>query len=704
MSVRTIHSSETGAAIPRHMHDDGREGLLGTPAAAHGLGALALAAGYYATAQLGAALGFPNAPVSALWLPNALVMGTLLIAPRRYWWFYLLAVLPAHLIAQLPLPDVSLTRVLIQYVLNCCTALIGAFALAHFEPGAHRFDRMLPAWRLVFFGGLVAPFTTSILLAAAFLTTNIDQDFWLTMVARALTNTFAILTVVPLMVHIAGRLTERHQVIDVSRLIEGIVLAACLAAASVAALLAPPFEAVAAAAMLCLPLPMLLWAAARFGVVGSSAAVLLFGVLAVCGALTGAGPFTEQADSHNTLSVVLFLVVTSIPLLLLGAALDERRSLERERAASDALHGAVLASIQDQIVILDSAGRIVDANESWRLLAERVPAAPFVNLKVGENFLRHCSELATQGDALATRLGQFVNEVIAGGALHHRIEYAAHGLRGITWFEVSIEPLRRPGGGAVLVWTDVTYRKQAEAKERAQQQQLVHLGRAAVLGELSGAFAHELSQPLTSILGNAEAALHLLTKPDADLREIRTMVRDIVADDVRAAEVIQRLRAMLTRGEISREPVDLANVIKDVLDLARIDLSTRHVSVAVSFDPYLPLVLGDRIQLQQVVLNLVVNACEAMATIDAQERKISISAHFEASSCEVLCAIRDRGGGIASDDLDRIFQPFVTTKVQGLGMGLAICRSIIEAHGGRLWAENTADGGASFNFTARMGS
>ena len=175
------------------------------------------------------------------------------------------------------------------------------------------------------------------------------------------------------------------------------VLAVCLAAASVAALFAPPFEAVAAAAMLCLPLPMLLWAAARFGVVGSSAAMLLFGVFAVCGALTGTGPFTAQADAHNTLSVVLFLVVTCIPLLLLGAALDERRSLERARAASDALHGAVLASIQDQIVVLDSTGRIVDANESWRQLAERIPAAPFVNLKVGENFLRHCIELALAG-------------------------------------------------------------------------------------------------------------------------------------------------------------------------------------------------------------------------------------------------------------------------------------------------------------------
>jgi len=397
-------------------------------------------------------------------------------------------------------------------------------------------------------------------------------------------------------------------------------------------------------------------------------------------------------------------VITSLPLLLLGAALDERRSLENARLASDALHGAVLASIQDKIVILDNHGRIVDANESWRLLAERMPATPFVNLKLGENLLQHCLEVGARGDAIAMRLGTCATEIIAGRSRLHRLEYAAHAPGGITWFEVTIEPLRRPDGGAVLVWTDVTFRKQAEGKERAQQQQLVHLGRAAVLGELSGAFAHELTQPLTSILGNAEAALELLKKPDADLREITSMVRDIVADDVRAADVIQRLRAMLTRGEISREPVDLANVIKDVLYLARIDLLTRHVSVDVVCDPYLPLVLGDRIQLQQVVLNLVVNACEAMSAIDVHQRRITITARFEGSSCEVMCAVHDRGAGIATEDLERIFQPFVTTKTQGLGMGLAICRSIIEAHGGRLWGENAPDGGATFTFTARMGS
>jgi len=686
------------------MRGQGSDGLLGRPLAGHVLGAAAVAAGYYATAQLGEALKFPHAPVSALWFPNALLMGALLLAPRRYWWAYLLAVVPAHLMAQMPLADVPLARILIQYTMNVATALIGAYALTSRAPVSLRFDRVLPAWRLVFFGGLLAPFITSVLLAAAFLTTNLDQGFWLTTGARTLTNSFAILTLVPLMVHAAERLRAPRRPRNLAHVIEGVLLTIALAVAGMAALLAPPITGVAAAAILFLPLPMLLWAAARFGVAGSAAALLLLGALTICGVLEGSGPFAAQANAHETLSVVVFLVITAVPLLLLAAALEERRDLESAHAASEALHGAVLASIQDQVVILDREGRVIDANDSWRQLREHIPAAPFVKLQIGDDFLQHCRETAALGVSAATQLGTSIGEVIAGQAAHHRIEFAAHSARGIAWFEVTIEPLRRSDGGAVLVWSDATHRKQAEANERAQQQQLVHLGRAAVLGELSGAFAHELTQPLTSILGNAEAALQLLSGPDVDLREIRSMVRDIVADDVRAAEVIQRLRAMLTRGEISREAVDLANVIKDVLDLARVDLHTRHVAVDVEFDPYLPLVLGDRIQLQQVVLNLVVNACEAMSSTDVQRRRIHLNARFDSASCEVVCEIRDHGTGIGREDLERIFQPFVTTKTLGLGMGLAICRTIIEAHGGRLWAKNLPEGGASFSFTARLGS
>jgi two-component system, LuxR family, sensor kinase FixL len=194
----------------------------------------------------------------------------------------------------------------------------------------------------------------------------------------------------------------------------------------------------------------------------------------------------------------------------------------------------------------------------------------------------------------------------------------------------------------------------------------------------------------------------LLVSGSADLTEVRDILRDIIADDVRAAEVIQRLRSMLARGEIQRQPVDLNQVVREVLELARSDLITRSVSVSMQLDPNAPAVLADRVQLQQVVLNLVVNACESMSGAAPGERKLIIATRLAADSSYIECSLLDRGCGIAAGDTERIFQPFVTTKKQGLGLGLAICRSIVEAHGGKLWAENGAEGGAVFRFTARI--
>jgi C4-dicarboxylate-specific signal transduction histidine kinase len=182
------------------------------------------------------------------------------------------------------------------------------------------------------------------------------------------------------------------------------------------------------------------------------------------------------------------------------------------------------------------------------------------------------------------------------------------------------------------------------------------------------------------------------------------MLHDIIKDDVRAAEVIQRLRSMLARGEIQRRPVDLNQVVREVLALARSDLITRNVSVITQLDPQAALVQADPVQLQQVLLNLIVNACEAMAGASPSERRLTITTRPVEEGHAIECSVADRGCGIRAEDTERIFQPFVTTKRQGLGLGLAICRSIVEAHGGRLWAENAAERGAVFRFTAAVGA
>ena len=224
---------------------------------------------------------------------------------------------------------------------------------------------------------------------------------------------------------------------------------------------------------------------------------------------------------------------------------------------------------------------------------------------------------------------------------------------------------------------------------------------AGTRGEFLGVFAHELAQPLSSILRNAEASLQIALLETTVPLEIRETLHAIITDAVRAAEMIQRLRSLLTRGEVQCQRVDLNQVVRDVLALQQSELSLHKVSAAAELAEQNPLVLGDRIQLQQVLLNLVTNACEAMANKPHGERRLIIATRLEDDGENVECSVTDAGHGIPPSSLERIFEPRVTTKGNGLGLGLSICRSIIEAHRGRVWAENASAGGAVFRFTAR---
>jgi two-component system, LuxR family, sensor kinase FixL len=238
------------------------------------------------------------------------------------------------------------------------------------------------------------------------------------------------------------------------------------------------------------------------------------------------------------------------------------------------------------------------------------------------------------------------------------------------------------------------HRQRAEDKQRLQ---LAHLTRVAILGQLSGALAHELTQPLTAILSNAQAAQRFLSSDHVDLQGIRNILEDIVSDDKRAGDVIRRVRALLKRGETQLQRLDLPQVIRDVLVVAHTDLVVRQVEVSCRFAPALPAVQGDRVQIQQVLLNLLLNAAEAMIANGPHDRQIGISVAPEAAAVHV--SIADCGTGIVPAQLENVFDPFFTTKSTGLGLGLAICRSIASAHGGRLWATNNTGRGSTFHFT-----
>ncbi|HSW82006.1 MAG TPA: PAS domain S-box protein, partial [Usitatibacter sp.] len=247
------------------------------------------------------------------------------------------------------------------------------------------------------------------------------------------------------------------------------------------------------------------------------------------------------------------------------------------------------------------------------------------------------------------------------------------------------------------VSTDVSARKAAELQLGLQRNELAHLSRVTMLAELSGSMAHELNQPLTAILSNAQAGLRFLERDTVSLDELRAILEDIVADDKRAGHVIAGLRMLLMKGEMKREDLQVNTAVEDVLRILHSDLVHVGVDARVEAAPDLPAVRGDRVQIQQVLLNLVVNACDAMSSCPVAERRLLVSTLLDEGFVRV--SVTDRGLGIAREHAEKIFQPFYTTKEHGLGMGLAICRNIVSTHGGRLWAADNEGGGTQFNFT-----
>ena len=252
-----------------------------------------------------------------------------------------------------------------------------------------------------------------------------------------------------------------------------------------------------------------------------------------------------------------------------------------------------------------------------------------------------------------------------------------------------------------LVAILVEQTKHAEAETEKQRQEQAHLSRVSTMGQLASSLAHELNQPLGAILCNAEAADLLLQRNPPDYQEIRNILSDIRRDDQRAAAVIERLRLMLKRRPLEFEAVSVAQLFAQVMSLMRTEFMARHVTVRVTEPEELPPVRGDRVHLQQVLLNLLVNGADAVNDLPLEQRRIEMQARrVDQSTLEL--SVRDMGPGIPEEKLPEVFEPFYTTKPNGMGMGLAISKTLVESHGGHIWAENHPDRGAVFRFTLQI--
>jgi signal transduction histidine kinase len=381
---------------------------------------------------------------------------------------------------------------------------------------------------------------------------------------------------------------------------------------------------------------------------------------------------------------------------LFASALVRQQTVEDLRR-SEALGDAVLASLAAQVAVVDREGTIIAVNAAWERHGG-AHAAVLARLEPGENYIDACREAAARGDQDAQRALAGVEPVLVGTASTFSMEYAVTSPTSEAWYQMTVEPLQRPEGGAVISHRTITARKRAELEAEHRRQELAHVTRVSTMGELAASLAHELNQPLTGVLTNAQVAMRLLAADPPDVQEVREILGDIVEDDKRAGEVIRRLRAMLQTGKIDSVPVNLNLAVAEVRRLVASDAVIRSATIDLTLAPDLPWVLGDRIQLQQVILNLAVNGMDAMKAVDHGERRLVVRTE-PAGPETVRLAVTDHGTGIDHDKLGHIFQPFFSTKSEGLGMGLSIARTIVEAHGGTLAATNNPDRGATFTVT-----
>jgi len=636
--------------------------------------------------EVGSLFRYPEIGAAVLFPPYAALTAALIVSPRRDWLWYILVAAAAHFVTHWP--QWSPSWVLLADVANVARALTAAVLLRWLFGGRPRLDSIGPMLLFVVIATLVAPAVGATLGAANVVLHGASSTYWLPWKAWFLSNALTGLTVLPaFLLVLTGGAGWRGERIDRGRVVEALLLVTTLAVTCAVAFLWGGAGDFHPALPLYAPLPVLIWSALRFGPRGASLALTAVTFAAIWGADRGAGPFLSWSTDDSILTLQAFVVLTALPVLCIAAVASARHGAIE-------LYQSLLASLQDHVAILDARGIVLEANDSWRRFAEPSDVDPFHGAQAGDNYVDACARAADAGDPAAARALAGVTRVLARHDRRFEMEYDRDIDGRQDRYVMSIEALERSAGGAVVRRTNVTGRRQAQVEIEQQRRELSHLARVAVLGQLSGALAHELNQPLASILANAEAARRLLGRDPADLVEVDAILADIASEDQRAARVIQRLRGLLKRGETRLQRIDAGELLSEALELAHAELITRRVIATALVEPNLPAVVGDRIQLQQVLLNLILNACEAMSATPELERRLVLSVRAEATT-NVRISIQDSGAGIPPSLIDRLFEPFVTTKPEGLGLGLSISRTIVAAVGGRLWAENNAEGGAT---------
>ena len=655
---------------------------------------LASAVSYYATTQIAWALTFPDSKVSLIFPPHAILVCVLLLVPTRHWWAYVLAAASAHFLATQQAdwpPMYALTCEAFDALQNVLTAAGIRMLTTSPLTAISRRDAML----FVLVAVVLVPFGTAFWGASFTVSYGFGTRYWIEWRNLGISNAVTAVVLLPALLLGARQLfVRRPRAVSARRVLEAALLGAATVALGVFVFDRTPAGPYTSAALLYTPIPLLIWAALRFGLGGISVSMLTVTVLAIWGTMRGHGPFLNQTPTENALHLQLFLLVTATPLMLLAVVIEEeRRSKDASRQSAN-LMGLAAEAGNLVMWVWDVSGNHVWMTERGRSLFDLAPDA---RLDFAATFDRvHPEDRAAREDAI-TRAIQTRGEY----EVEYRVQLADGATRWIHGRGRCVETDDGAGPRLFGVSMDVTARKLAEASAAQKRTELEHVARVATLGELTTTLTHELQQPLAAILTHAYVGTRLLDAPEPHLQDVRGTLDDISAVTRRASDVVGGLRAMLKRGGTAADltNVDVNDVIRVVERIAHGDATLHKVRVHLDLSSDVRPVRGDSVQLQQVLLNLMLNAFSAMSGAgDDGARRLVVRTRSSDHS-NVLIEVQDSGTGILADRLESVFDPFITSKPEGLGMGLSICRSIIERHGGRISAANNPGRGATFSIT-----
>jgi len=641
--------------------------------------------GYYFGARIGFALTFKPHPVSVLWPPNSILLAALLLMPKRTWWLLLLAAFAAHWLVQLQ-SNVPPRMIFCWFISNSCEALIGAGSIRYLIGSPVRLDRLRNVAIFCLCGVFLGPFLSSFLDSAFVAMNHWGQGrYWEIWRIRFTSNVLAALTVAAFIVTwVTGGIDSLRQ-LSRRRLLEGICLLFGLI--TISFVLFNGIGPEENSALLYVPLPFLLWAAVRFGSHGATAATSTVAFLAILGVAHGHGPFSEKSAEQNALSVQVFLIFMSMPLLLLAAIIEERDKAEEALRERDERIGLAAESANLALWTIHFLRHESWMNDKGRELFgfapnERLSREVFLSRVHPED------QKAVDG----------VIESARAGSQQFEVEYRLLRPDGETRWLISRGRYLRNDRGQLSelmgVAMDVTAQVKSDLELRLQREEMTRLSRVSLMGQLTASLAHELNQPLTAIASNAAAGKRFLASGPPDIKMFQELLDDVFTDARRAGDVIHGIHHLVRKGEGSRHLVNLNDVIVGVLRLLHSDLLGRATTVETSFASNLTAIQANPVHLQQVLLNLIMNSLEAMHDTPVAQRRIIIST--SAADGFVEASVRDHGVGLPQDDPDKIFSHFFSTKPNGMGMGLTIVRSIVEEHGGELGAENLEDGSRFF--------